>query len=395
MTFIDDAMQLKDYTIQQRRDFHRHPELGFQEVRTAGIIAKTLAELGLEVTTGIGTTGVVGMLKGQAESPVILLRFDMDALPIQEENVIDYASEEPGKMHACGHDSHMAVGLTVAKLLAARKESIPGTIKFVFQPAEEGNGGAERMVAEGVLENPRPDYALAMHVWNEKPVGWFGLAEGPVMAGSEIFKITVTGKGGHGAAPHRTADPIAASAQMISALQTVTSRNVNPLESAVLSVCKVEAGTAFNIIPQRAVLSGTIRTFEPAVRELINARFEEIVNGVAGAMGCKAEIEITEVTSPVVNNPAVAQSVADVVNEILADATVDKHYQTMGSEDFSFMMRDIPGCFMFVGSANAEKGLDFGHHHPRFNIDEACLPPSAAIIAQSAMTILRKHKKAS
>ena len=395
MTFIDDAMQLKDYTIQQRRDFHRHPELGFQEVRTAGIIAKTLAELGLEVTTGVGTTGVVGMLKGQAESPVILLRFDMDALPIQEENVIDYASEEPGKMHACGHDSHMAVGLTVAKLLAARKESIPGTIKFVFQPAEEGDGGAERMVAEGVLENPRPDYALAMHVWNEKPVGWFGLADGPVMAGSEIFKITVTGKGGHGAAPHRTADPIAASAQMISALQTVTSRNVNPLESAVLSVCKVEAGTAFNIIPQRAVLSGTIRTFEPAVRELVNARFAEIVNGVAGAMGCTAEIEITEVTSPVVNNPAVAQSVADVVNEILPDATVDKHYQTMGSEDFSFMMRDIPGCFMFVGSANAEKGLDFGHHHPRFNIDEACLLPSAAIIAQSAMTILRKHKKAS
>ena len=395
MTFIDDAMQLKDYTIQQRRDFHRHPELGFQEVRTAGIIAKTLAELGLEVTTGVGTTGVVGMLKGQAESPVILLRFDMDALPIQEENAVDYASEEPGKMHACGHDSHMAVGLTVAKLLAARKESIPGTIKFVFQPAEEGDGGAERMVAEGVLENPRPDYALAMHVWNEKPVGWFGLAEGPVMAGSEIFKITVTGKGGHGAAPHRTADPIAASAQMISALQTVTSRNVNPLESAVLSVCKVEAGTAFNIIPQRAVLSGTIRTFEPAVRELVNARFAEIVNGVAGAMGCTAEIEITEVTSPVVNDPAVAHTVADVVSEVLPDATVDKHYQTMGSEDFSFMMRDIPGCFMFVGSANAEKGLDFGHHHPRFNIDEACLPPSAAIIAQSAMTILRKHKKAS
>ena len=393
MTFIDDAMQLKDYTIQQRRDFHRHPELGFQEVRTAGIIAKTLEELGLEVTTGVGTTGVVGMLKGQAESPVILVRFDMDALPIQEENAVDYASEEPGKMHACGHDSHMAVGLTVAKLLTARKESIPGTVKFVFQPAEEGDGGAERMVAEGVLENPRPDYALAMHVWNEKPVGWFGLADGPVMAGSEIFKITVTGKGGHGAAPHRTADPIAASAQMISALQTVTSRNVNPLESAVLSVCKVEVGTAFNIIPQRAVLSGTIRTFEPAVRELINVRFEEIVNGVAGAMGCTAEIEITEVTSPVVNNPAVAQSVADVVNEILPDATVDKHYQTMGSEDFSFMMKDIPGCFMFVGSANAEKGLDFGHHHPRFNIDEACLPPSAAIIAQSAITILQKHKK--
>ena len=389
-TFIDDALQLKEYTIQQRRDFHRHPELGFQETRTAGIVAKTLNNLGLEVMTGIGKTGVVGMLQGQAESPVLLLRFDMDALPIQEENTVDYISEDPGKMHACGHDSHMAVGLTVAKILAARKDSIPGTIKFVFQPAEEGDGGAELMVAEGVLENPKPDYSLAMHVWNEKPVGWFGLADGPVMAGSEIFKITITGKGGHGASPHHTADPIAASAQIITALQTIISRNVNPLDSAVLSVCVVDAGTAFNIIPQRAVLSGTIRSFKPEVRELVNARFMEIVNGVASAMGCEAEIEITEVTFPVVNAPEVAHIVADVVREVLPDATVDTQYQTMGSEDFSFMMQDIPGCFMFVGSANAEEGLNFGHHHPRFNIDEACLPPAAAIIASAAKAILQK-----
>ncbi len=394
MAFIDEALKLKEYTVQQRRDFHRHPELGFKETRTAGIVAKTLTELGLEVMTGVATTGVVGLLQGRADSPVLLLRFDMDALPIQEENTVDYISEEPGKMHACGHDSHLAVGLTVAKLLAARKNSIPGTIKFVFQPAEEGDGGAERMDAEGVLENPKPDYALAMHVWNEKPVGWFGLADGPVMAGSEIFKVTITGKGGHGAAPHHTADPIAASAQIITALQTVVSRNVNPLKSAVLSVCVVDAGTAFNIIPQRAVLSGTIRTFDPAVREKVNARFADIVNGIAAAMGCSAEIEITEVTFPVVNDPVVAHTVADVVSKILPDATVDTQYQTMGSEDFSFMMQDIPGCFMFVGSANAEKGLNFGHHHPRFNIDEACLPPAAAIIAQSAISILEKHKKA-
>ncbi len=335
----------------------------------------------------------MGLLQGQAESPVLLLRFDMDALPIQEENSIDYVSEEPGKMHACGHDSHMAVGLTVAKMLAAHQDSIPGTIKFVFQPAEEGDGGAERMVAEGVLENPRPDYALAMHVWNEKPVGWFGLAEGPVMAGSEISKITITGKGGHGAAPHHTADPIAASAQIITALQTIISRNVNPLKSAVLSVCMVEAGTAFNIIPQRALLSGTIRTFDPAVRELVNARFAEIVKSIAAAMGCQAEIAITEVTFPVVNDPAVAQAVADVVSEILPGATVDTQYQTMGSEDFSFMMQDIPGCFMFVGSAHAEKGLNFGHHHPRFNIDGACMPPAAAIIAQKCHYHFGKKQK--
>ena len=390
MTLIEEALKLKDYTIEQRRDFHRHPELGFQEQRTAGIVAQSLEELGLEVTTGVATTGVVGLLRGQAESPVVLLRFDMDALPIQEENSVDYASEEPGKMHACGHDSHMAVGLTVAKLLAARKDSIPGTIKFVFQPAEEGDGGAEKMVAEGVLENPRPDYALAMHVWNEKPVGWFGLADGPVMAGSEIFKITITGIGGHGASPHQSVDPIAAAAQIITALQTVVSRNVNPLESAVISVCMVNAGTAFNIIPQQAVLSGTVRTFKPEIRAKIIARVAEIVNGIAEAMGCQAEIEITEVTFPVVNDPDVAHTMGRIIEDILPSATVDTHYQTMGSEDFSFMMQDIPGCFIFVGSSNTEKDLNFGHHNPRFNIDEECLPPAAAVIAQGAITLLEK-----
>ena len=393
MTFLEEALKLKDYTIRQRRDFHRHPELGFQEHRTAGIVATTLEDLGLEVRTGVGKTGVVGLLHGQAETPVVLLRFDMDALPIREENEVDYASEEPGKMHACGHDSHVAVGLTVAKILAARKESLPGTIKFVFQPAEEGDGGAERMVAEGVLENPRPDYALAMHVWNDRPVGWFGLAEGPVMAGSEIFKITVTGKGGHGASPHLSQDPIAAAAQIITALQTITSRNVNPLESAVLSVCTVDAGTAFNIIPQQAILSGTVRFFKPDVEKTVNTRFMEIVNGVAEAMGCSAEIEITEVTVPVVNDPGVARILQDVVGAILPDATVDTDYRTMGSEDFSFFSHNIPGCFMFVGSANSEKGLDFGHHHPRFNIDEECLAPAVAVIAQGAIHLMEIDKQ--
>lgn len=392
MTLIEDAWALKEYTIQQRRDFHKHPELGFKERRTARIIAKTLEDLGIEVTTGVGVTGVVGLLRGKSESPVVLLRFDMDALPIQEENTTEYISEEPGKMHACGHDSHMAVGLTVAKILAARRDSLPGLVKFVFQPAEEGDGGAARMVAEGVLENPRPDYALAMHVWNEKPVGWFGLADGPVMAGSEIFKVTITGKGGHGASPHQTVDPIAAAAQIITALQTAVSRNVNPLESAVLSVCTVDAGTAFNIIPQQAVLSGTIRAFKPEVQEKVNQRFTAIVYGITKAMGCRAEIEIVEITYPVVNDPKVTHILSSVVKEILPDAKVDTQYQTMGSEDFSFIMRDIPGCFMFVGSSNAEKGLIFGHHHPRFDIDEDCLPPAAAVLAQAAISILDKTK---
>lgn len=390
MTFLDEARQIKDYTIERRRDFHRHPELGLEEHRTAGIVADALKALGMDVTTGVGVTGVVGLLRGAADSPVLLLRFDMDALPIQEENEVDYASETPGKMHACGHDSHVAVGLSVAKLLAARKDILPGVIKFVFQPAEEGAGGAEKMVEDGVLECPRPDFSLAMHVWNEKPVGWFGLADGPEMAGAEIFTITLTGKGGHGASPHSTADPIVAAAQIITALQTIVSRNVDPLESAVVTVGQVDAGTAFNIIPQQAVLTGTIRTFRPEVLAKVKARFEAIVNGVAGAMGCQAGIEMSKVTYPVINDHDLTTLMAAVVREVNPEAEFDFNYQTMGSEDFSFMMQDIPGCFMFVGSANPAKGFTYGHHHPKFNIDEDCLPPAVAAIAQGAIEILKK-----
>ncbi len=273
MSLLDDALEIKDYTVACRRDFHRHPELGFEEKRTAKIVADTLQELGLAVTRGVAETGVVGILEGAAKSPVLLLRFDMDALPIVEETGAAYASETPGKMHACGHDSHVAVGLSVVKLLAARREALQGTVKFVFQPAEEGGGGAMKMVEAGILENPKPDYALAMHVWNDKPVGWYGLNPGPIMAGAEIFSVKVTGKGGHGASPHQSVDPIAAIAQIITALQTITSRNVNPLESAVVSVCTVQAGSAFNIIPQEGVFSGTIRTFKPEVFETVKSRF--------------------------------------------------------------------------------------------------------------------------
>lgn len=390
MRFLDEALAIKEETVAVRRDLHRHPELGFKEVRTAGIVAKYLKELGLDVTTGIAETGVVALLRGQSASPVLLLRFDMDALPILEETGADYASEYPGVMHACGHDSHVAVGLSVAKILSAHRNEIKGTIKFVFQPAEEGAGGAARMVKEGILENPRPDYSMAMHVWNDKPVGWYALNPGPMMAGAEVFSVKVTGKGGHGAAPHNSVDPVVASAQIITALQTVTSRNINPLESAVISVCMVETGTAFNIIPQEAVLSGTIRTFKPEVYQTVRERFESIIYNTAEAMSCQAEISIERVTLPVRNDPDLVGIMGDVVRSVDPGATIDSHHQTMGSEDFSFIMDDIPGCFLMVGSANEEKGLDFGHHHPKFDIDETCLPYAVAIIAQGADEILRR-----
>jgi len=390
MKILDEAFAIGDETIAIRRDFHRHPELGLEEVRTAGIVAEKLHELGLEVTTGVGKTGVVGLLCGQKESPVLLLRFDMDALPILEETGVDYASQSPGKMHACGHDSHVAVGLSVAKLLASRKDALPGTIKFVFQPGEEGAGGAELMVEEGVLDNPRPDYSMAMHVWNDQPVGWYALTPGPIMAGAHIFSVKVTGKGGHAASPHLSVDPIVASAQIISALQSITSRNIHPLESAVVSVSKIDAGTAFNIIPQEATFSGTIRTFKSEVFDIVSDRFQSIVHSVAEGMGCLAEIHMERITYPVTNDPSMVGIMSDVVLQLDPQAQVVSHFQTMGSEDFSFMMQDIPGCFIMVGSANHEKGLDYGHHHPKFNIDESCLPYAVAMMARGAIEILKQ-----
>jgi amidohydrolase len=391
MDFLALAEQIKDETVAFRRDFHRHPELGFEETRTAGIVAETLNELGLDVTTGVGKTGVVGLLKGTKASPVVLLRFDMDALPIQEENEIDYASEVPGKMHACGHDNHVAVGLSVAKILAGMREEIPGTVKFVFQPAEEGDGGAELMVKEGVLTNPKPDYALGMHVWNDQPVGWYCLTRGPSMAGAHTFEVKITGKGGHGAVPQSSIDPVVAAAQIITALQTIVSRNVSPLDSAVVTVTAVHAGTAFNVIPQDVVLKGTIRTFKDSVFQVVEKRFHEIVENTAKALGCQAEIEILKVTYPVDNDPALADLMADVVREVQPEAEIDQTYQTMGSEDFSFLAQGIPSCYIFVGSSNPAKGLDFGHHHPRFNVDEACLPYAVAVMAKGALEIMENH----
>jgi amidohydrolase len=391
MTFFEQALKLNDETIERRRDLHRNPELAFNEFRTAKIVADELQALGLAVTSGIAETGVIGLLRGSAETPVLGLRFDMDALPIQEETGAPYASEVPGKMHACGHDCHTAVGLSVAKLLAARREELPGTIKFIFQPAEELDGGAARMIAEGALENPKPDYVMGMHVWNERPVGWYGLTPGPSMAGAEIFTVRVTGKGGHGAQPHVTQDPIMAVVQIVNALQTIVSRNANPLDTAVVSVCQIEAGTANNIIPQEAVFAGTIRAFKPEVLTMINARFYTIITEIAGAMGCQAEIDLIKVTEPVINDPALAAIMAEVAQEIDPDGKIDTDFQTMGGEDFSLMMQKAPGCFMMVGSANPARGLDYGHHHPKFDVDEACLPYAVAIMAQGAVQVLERH----
>ncbi len=391
---LSEAQSLFDYTQSIRRDLHMHPELGFQEVRTAGIVARELQALGMEVTSGVARTGVVGLLEGSRPGPVVLLRFDMDALPITEESGAAYASTVPGVMHACGHDGHTAIGLTVARLLHAHRADWAGTVKFVFQPAEEGpcgqeTGGNEAMLREGLLSNPKPDLALALHLWNEQPLGWIHAAAGPIMAGAEEFKITVTGQGGHGALPHRTADPLLAACQIVTALQSVVSRNVAPLEAAVVSVTMLHAGQAFNVIPPEAELQGTIRTFEPAVRETVLQRFEAIAQGVAAAMGCRAEVRVKRVTPAVINAADIAQGVQAAARRVLPDAHLDtSSHLTMGAEDMAFTLEQIPGCYFFVGSANRARGLDYGHHHPKFDFDEAALPRAAAWMAEAAMGFL-------
>jgi amidohydrolase len=389
--YLSEARVLFNYTRGLRRDFHRHPEIGFNEVRTAGIVARELEDLGLKVTTGIAKTGVTALLEMERPGPVILLRFDMDALPVQEETGVDYSSETPGVMHACGHDGHIAIGLSVARILYNHRQELDGIVKFVFQPAEEGLGGAEGMIKEGVLKDPKPDLALALHLWNEKPVGWLGIRSGPVMSASEIFRMRIIGRGGHGAAPHLAIDPVYASAQIINALQSIVSRNVPPLQSAVVSVTTIHTGDAFNVIPYFAEMQGTIRTFDPTVRERVLSRFRQIVEGIAEAMECQVELNLQSITPAVINDPQITDVIWQAAKQVLPGSQLDDDFSTMGSEDFAFMTREIPGCYFFIGSANPEMGLNASHHHPKFNFDEDALPRGVALITAAAVQFMRQQ----
>lgn len=386
--FYQEAQELFEFTQMLRRDFHRHPELGFKEVRTAGVVARELSQMGLEVTTGVAETGVVALLEGKNPGPVVLLRFDMDALPVKEETGAVYASETPGVMHACGHDGHVAVGMTVARMLNDVRQDLKGTVKFVFQPAEEGLGGAARMISAGVMENPRPARTLALHVWNDVPLGTVAFVPGPLLAGAGFFAIQITGRGGHGAQPHLTIDPVAAAAQIVSALQTIVSRNLSPIQAGVLSVTYLRAGETYNVIPQTAELRGTLRFFELDVKQKLFERMDQIVKSVGEAFRCKTEIEITDLTPAVVNEVGVTQRLAIMAEKVIPSIKVDSTYRSMVSEDMALMMEKVPGCYFLVGAANAEKGLNYGHHHPRFDFDEKALVNAAALMASAAVELL-------
>jgi amidohydrolase len=392
MDFVAEAHAMQEQLVAWRRDLHMHPELGFQEERTSGLVADHLMRLGYRVYTGVAKTGVIGILTGVRPGPSVMLRFDMDALPIQEQNQVEYASQTPGVMHACGHDGHVTIGLGTATLLQRHRHEWAGTVKLVFQPAEEGMNGAEVMVQEGALEDygPRPDVAFGLHVWNPSPLGQAELTAGPMMAAGERWSLTVKGRGGHGALPHQTSDPVVAAAQIISALQTIVSRNVNPQKTAVVTVGTINGGNAFNIIPDRVELTGTIRSFDADVREKILSRFETLCQGIASGMGVKVDLQIEMLTPAVVNDAAATALMRQVAEEVLGQENVHSDFQTMGSEDMAFFLRQVPGSFMFLGSADAERGLDYPHHNSRFDFDEAVLPLGVAILAKTAMRFLNQ-----
>ncbi len=384
--FRSEAEAMRDELIARRRDFHAHPELGFEEVRTAGIVARELTDLGLEVQPGVGKTGVVAMLEGAYDGPTILVRADMDALPIREENQTDFTSQNPGKMHACGHDGHTSIALGVAKMLTAHKDQIAGRVKFVFQPAEELGRGAQAMVNDGVLSEPRPDFSVGLHLWNSMPVGEIGIADGPVMAGASTFDIKVTGKGSHAAHPNTGVDPIVCAAQIVTAFQTIASRSVDPMDTVVVSVTTINAGEAYNVIPQFAQMRGTVRYFKTEVRDLVKARMQEICDHLSAAMRCTAELEFDSMTIPVVNNPEVGDQLRSAFEPMVS--VMHTAERTMGAEDVSLFMDDIPGTYFFVGAKDETADAYYGHHHPKFSFDEEALPLAAALLSTAVATFV-------
>ncbi len=372
-TIRRDIEEILPGVIADRRHLHQHPELGFQEFETAKLVADRLRSLGVEdVRTGIAVTGVTGLIRGTKPGidKVVLLRADMDALPISEENDVEYRSTVAGKMHACGHDAHTAGLLGVARLLMDRRDQFSGTVKLLFQPAEEGGGGALVMINEGVMEDPKVDYAFGLHLDQGNPVGTINLRSGPICAAADRFTAVITGKGGHGASPHEAVDPIAAGSAIVTALQTIAGREVNPTDQVVVTVGAFIAGEAANVIPNSAELRGTLRSFSPDARVQIATRTKEIMKGIAAAMRCDVEFTLTPGYPSIVNDEEMTKLVRQVACEVVGEELVSESPLAMGSEDFSYFLQRVPGAFFNVGSNNTERGLVWTHHHPRFDFDE-------------------------
>ena len=378
-----EAGDLAEELVQWRRDFHRHPEIAFEEKRTSGKIAQYLKGIGLPVTRP-AETGVRGVLEGLPGGRTVALRADMDALPLTEEGEKDYISRNPGAAHACGHDGHMAVLMGAAELLRRRRKEFRGNVVLLFQPSEERSpGGAVRMVEDGVLEGV--DAIFGLHFWQPMATGTVGIVKGPMMAQTDDFRITIRGRGGHGAMPHQAVDTILTAAQTIVNMQSVVSRSVDPLKPAVLSFGTINGGTVYNIIPAEVNLSGTVRTLEPEVKTLVEARLRAVADETAKTFGAEVSVDYIPGFPPVVNHPQMVDLVLQVARDNLGEDRIREISPVMGGEDFAYYLQQVPGAFLFFGSGT---GCPWPHHHPRFDLDEAALPEAAELMASIALEYL-------
>jgi amidohydrolase len=372
-----------------RRYLHRHPELSFHEVRTAGFVAERLREWGLQVSTNVGGNGVVGRLEGGIPGRTVALRADMDALPIQDEKACDYASETPGVMHACGHDAHTSTLLALAKILSERKSELRGNIVFIFQHAEEVcPGGASSMIEGGALNGVEAIYGV--HLWTPLPYGTVASAAGPVMAAADQFQIEIRGKGGHGGLPHEAVDSVIIGSHLVVNLQSIVSRNVDPTEPAVVSVGSLRSGSNFNVIAETCLLQGTVRSFSEKIRDQVSERIEQIAEHTCRMFGAQYKLDYSRGYPPVVNDPEHSERFFNVSGSLFGSDKTTEMAPLMAAEDFAYYLHRVPGCFMFVGAGNENQGIINPHHHPKFDIDERSMLVSAKLMLHMALSFLNE-----
>jgi carboxypeptidase Ss1 len=386
-SFVDDAKEFEGKIIGIRRKLHQNPELSFKEEKTARLVTETLRSLGIAVRTNVGGKGVVGLLEGAHQGHVVGLRADMDALPLDETSGVDFESRKRGVMHACGHDTHVAMLLGAAMVLARHRKKLQGAVKFLFQPAEEAGdlgGGAQPMIDDGALENPKVEYVFGLHIFTNYPSATFAIREGAIMASSGTFKIRISGPGGHGSAPHQTIDPVYAAAQVITNIQAVSSRMIDPVEPFVVSVCSIHSGTKSNIIPTEAVLEGTFRT----VSESTNRRAKTLISGIAKdvskAFGARCEVAIVDSNPITVNNSSVTRKASGILRTIPGTRTLEIP-PILAAEDFSKYLQRVPGSYYFLGTRNKAKGCVYPNHSAKFKVDEDVLKYGSASLAMLAI----------
>ena len=386
MDFVSEAKRIEPEIVKTRRTLHQHPELSYHEESTSRFVAERLGSMGIEVKKGVGGTGVLGTLKGAKPGRVVGLRADMDALPVQEMSDVEFRSENDGVMHACGHDTHMAMLLGAARILSDNRKELCGTVKFFFQPAEEqgGRGGALPMIEAGVMKDPKVDFVFGLHISNNQKSGEIGVREGSLMAAPDTFKVKIVGKGGHGSAPHETIDPVYVAAHVVLALQGVSARMIDPVRPFVISIGAIHAGTKENIIPDEALLEGTIRTLDEVTRARAKRKVEEVAKGTCRTFGAAAEVEFEEGAYPVtVNDPRTTREVVKLLDGF-ADLKVKEIEPVLGGEDFSRFLQKAPGTFYFLGTKNAAKGCIYPNLSSRFKADEDVLKLGAASLAKLA-----------